>query len=109
MGYIEETGIAQQYRDVRITTIYEGTTGIQALDLVGRKLIRDMGATATTVIKQMESSPKTLRCARQRRRQRDRRSAAQAGIAALGGRLAVDRHERDGRSARRRSRARCRT
>ena len=45
MGYIEETGIAQQYRDVRITTIYEGTTGIQALDLVGRKLIRDMGAT----------------------------------------------------------------
>lgn len=54
MGYIEETGIAQQYRDVRITSIYEGTTGIQALDLVGRKLIRDMGATATVVIKQME-------------------------------------------------------
>ncbi|MDQ2865969.1 MAG: acyl-CoA dehydrogenase [Candidatus Eremiobacteraeota bacterium] len=54
MGYVEETGIAQQYRDVRITTIYEGTTGIQALDLVGRKLIRDMGATATVVIKQME-------------------------------------------------------
>ncbi len=47
MGYIEETGIAQQYRDVRITTIYEGTTGIQSLDLVGRKLLRDMGATAT--------------------------------------------------------------
>ena len=57
-GYIEETGIAQQYRDVRITTIYEGTTGIQALDLVGRKLIRDMGATATTVGKQMEKSAK---------------------------------------------------
>jgi len=55
MGYIEETGIAQQYRDVRITTIYEGTTGIQALDLVGRKLIRDMGATATAVIAQMRS------------------------------------------------------
>ena len=49
MGYIEETGIAQQYRDVRIITIYEGTTGIQALDLIGRKLIRDMGATATAV------------------------------------------------------------
>ena len=49
MGYIEETGIAQQYRDVRIITIYEGTTGIQALDLVGRKLIRDMGATATKI------------------------------------------------------------
>ncbi len=58
MGYVEETGIAQQYRDVRITTIYEGTTGIQALDLVGRKLIRDMGATATTVIKDMEKSAK---------------------------------------------------
>lgn len=54
MGYVEETGIAQQYRDVRITTIYEGTTGIQALDLVGRKLIRDMGSTATAVLKQME-------------------------------------------------------
>jgi alkylation response protein AidB-like acyl-CoA dehydrogenase len=58
MGYVEETGIAQQYRDVRITTIYEGTTGIQALDLVGRKLIRDMGASATTVIKEMEKAAK---------------------------------------------------
>jgi 3-(methylthio)propanoyl-CoA dehydrogenase len=57
-GYIEETGIAQQYRDVRITTIYEGTTGIQALDLVGRKLIRDMGATATKVLKDMEKFAK---------------------------------------------------
>jgi alkylation response protein AidB-like acyl-CoA dehydrogenase len=55
MGYVEETGIAQQYRDVRITTIYEGTTGIQALDLVGRKLIRDMGSTATAVIKKMQT------------------------------------------------------
>ncbi len=58
MGYVEETGIAQQYRDVRITTIYEGTTGIQALDLVGRKLVRDMGATATAVIKRMEADAK---------------------------------------------------
>jgi acyl-CoA dehydrogenase len=56
IGYIEETGIAQQYRDVRITTIYEGTTGIQALDLVGRKLAQDMGATATRVIKQMQET-----------------------------------------------------
>jgi alkylation response protein AidB-like acyl-CoA dehydrogenase len=54
MGFIEETGIAQQYRDVRITAIYEGTTGIQALDLVGRKLIRDMGATATSAIGKMK-------------------------------------------------------
>jgi alkylation response protein AidB-like acyl-CoA dehydrogenase len=53
IGYVEETGIAQQYRDVRITTIYEGTTGIQALDLVGRKIAQDMGATATAVIAQM--------------------------------------------------------
>jgi len=60
MGYIEETGIAQQYRDVRITSIYEGTTGIQALDLVGRKLIRDMGTTATSVIKQMKKAIATL-------------------------------------------------
>jgi alkylation response protein AidB-like acyl-CoA dehydrogenase len=58
MGYIEETGIAQQYRDVRIITIYEGTTGIQALDLVGRKLLRDMGASAMAVGKKMEAVAK---------------------------------------------------
>ncbi len=56
IGYVEETGIAQQLRDVRITTIYEGTTGIQALDLVGRKLAQDMGATATRIIKQMQET-----------------------------------------------------
>jgi alkylation response protein AidB-like acyl-CoA dehydrogenase len=44
MGFIEETGAAQILRDVRITTIYEGTTGIQANDLIGRKLARDAGA-----------------------------------------------------------------
>ena len=38
MGYIEETGVAQHYRDIRIAPIYEGTNGIQAMDLVGRKL-----------------------------------------------------------------------
>lgn len=43
MGFVEETGAAQIYRDARITTIYEGTTGIQAQDLAGRKLIRDKG------------------------------------------------------------------
>jgi alkylation response protein AidB-like acyl-CoA dehydrogenase len=58
MGYIEETGIAQQYRDVRIITIYEGTTSIQALDLIGRKLLRDMGATATRVGKQVDAVAK---------------------------------------------------
>jgi len=44
MGFIEETGIAQYMRDARILPIYEGTTGIQALDLMGRKLMRDKGA-----------------------------------------------------------------
>jgi alkylation response protein AidB-like acyl-CoA dehydrogenase len=43
MGFIEETGSAQHYRDARILTIYEGTTGIQALDLVGRKTLFDKG------------------------------------------------------------------
>jgi len=54
MGYVEETGIAQVYRDVRITTIYEGTTGIQANDLIGRKLIRDGGETLTTVLNDID-------------------------------------------------------
>jgi alkylation response protein AidB-like acyl-CoA dehydrogenase len=61
MGYVEETGIAQQYRDVRITPIYEGTTGIQAMDLVGRKLIRDMGSTATATIARMKTFAKELK------------------------------------------------
>ncbi len=50
MGFIEETGAAQHLRDARITTIYEGTTGIQAMDLVGRKIAREGGATAKAVI-----------------------------------------------------------
>ena len=50
MGFIEETGAAQHYRDQRITPIYEGTTGIQAMDLIGRKLVRDGGAMNARVI-----------------------------------------------------------
>jgi acyl-CoA dehydrogenase len=50
MGFIEETGAAQYLRDARITSIFEGTTGIQANDLVGRKVARDGGATAQTVL-----------------------------------------------------------
>ncbi|MCJ8323120.1 MAG: acyl-CoA dehydrogenase [Rhizobiales bacterium] len=46
MGFIEEAGAAQHYRDARIASIYEGTNGIQAMDLVGRKLKMDNGATA---------------------------------------------------------------
>jgi hypothetical protein len=49
MGFIEETGAAQHYRDARIITIYEGTTGIQANDLIGRKTARDGGSTARAV------------------------------------------------------------
>jgi 3-(methylthio)propanoyl-CoA dehydrogenase len=50
MGYVEDTGAAQYWRDSRITTIYEGTTGIQANDLVGRKIIRDGGAAANQLL-----------------------------------------------------------
>jgi len=55
MGYIEETGAAQHLRDARITTIYEGTTGIQANDLIGRKTARDGGAMARSVAEQIEA------------------------------------------------------
>jgi hypothetical protein len=50
MGFVEETGAAQYLRDARITTIYEGTTGIQANDLIGRKVAFEKGATALAVI-----------------------------------------------------------
>lgn len=50
MGFIEETGAAQHYRDARILTIYEGTTAIQANDFVGRKTVRDGGATAKAIL-----------------------------------------------------------
>ena len=53
MGYIEETGAAQYYRDARILAIYEGTTAIQANDLIGRKTLRDGGATARQLIAQV--------------------------------------------------------
>jgi alkylation response protein AidB-like acyl-CoA dehydrogenase len=60
MGFIEETGAAQYLRDARITAIYEGTTGIQAADLVGRKIGFEKGATATAVIAQMRADAKAL-------------------------------------------------
>lgn len=53
MGFIEETGAAQHYRDARITTIYEGTTGIQAMDLIGRKVGGERGATMRAVLADM--------------------------------------------------------
>jgi len=54
MGYIEETGAAQHFRDARITTIYEGTSGIQANDLIGRKMQRDNGAAALAVVAELK-------------------------------------------------------
>ena len=55
MGFIEETGAAQHQRDARITTIYEGTTGIQANDLIGRKLARDGGTAMKGLLAQMRA------------------------------------------------------
>jgi 3-(methylthio)propanoyl-CoA dehydrogenase len=60
MGYIEETGAAQHYRDARIITIYEGTTGIQANDLIGRKTARDGGKVASAVIAEMRALNREL-------------------------------------------------
>lgn len=54
MGYVEETGAAQHFRDARITTIYEGTTGIQANDLIGRKFIGDNGSGMKDLLNQIE-------------------------------------------------------
>ncbi len=60
MGYIEETGAAQYYRDAKILTIYEGTTAIQANDLVGRKTARDGGQTAKAIAGQIEATETAL-------------------------------------------------
>jgi hypothetical protein len=50
LGYMEEAGVAQLLRETRVHSIYEGTTGVQAMDLVGRKLVRDRGATAKALL-----------------------------------------------------------
>lgn len=60
MGFIEETGAAQYYRDARILTIYEGTTAIQANDLVGRKTARDGGQNALAIAAQIEKTEAEL-------------------------------------------------
>jgi hypothetical protein len=73
MGFIEETGAAQHLRDARITTIYEGTTAIQANDLIGRKIAREQGATALAVIAEMRAVAAGL----------------DGNLAALGARLSV--------------------
>ena len=60
MGFIEETGAAQHYRDARITAIYEGTTGIQANDLIGRKVLREQGSTMHLLIGRMNRTAADL-------------------------------------------------
>jgi alkylation response protein AidB-like acyl-CoA dehydrogenase len=61
MGFIEETGAAQHYRDARILPIYEGTNAIQALDLVGRKIVRDGGQAAGELTAEMTASAEAAR------------------------------------------------
>ena len=61
MGFIEETGAAQYYRDARILPIYEGTTAIQANDLVGRKTLRDGGAVAQSLLREIDETVAALK------------------------------------------------
>ena len=82
MGFIEETGAAQYVRDVRITTIYEGTTGIQANDLIGRKLGRDRGVAVNALISDMERELTALATAGQPLAEATRQ-AALAAVARL--------------------------
>ncbi|WP_019140275.1 acyl-CoA dehydrogenase [Noviherbaspirillum massiliense] len=77
MGFIEETGAAQYYRDARILPIYEGTTAIQANDLVGRKTVRDGGATAKSILVQV------------RRTEEELAASSSADMAAIRARLAA--------------------
>ncbi|WP_027856440.1 acyl-CoA dehydrogenase family protein [Marinobacterium jannaschii] len=63
MGYIEETGAAQHFRDARILPIYEGTNAIQALDLVGRKTIFDKGEAGAAVLSEIEATVEGLKAA----------------------------------------------
>ena len=62
MGYVEETGVAQFWRDVRVTAIYEGTNGIQAMDLVGRKMM-DGGEAAYRLLEEVQAGAETARTA----------------------------------------------
>jgi 3-(methylthio)propanoyl-CoA dehydrogenase len=83
MGYIEETGAAQTLRDVRITTIYEGTTGIQSNDLIGRKFGRDGGAALRAFIDEMQQSLSGLQT--EHAVAAKVRDAAQGAVERLGG------------------------
>ncbi|MGB0843616.1 MAG: acyl-CoA dehydrogenase [Alphaproteobacteria bacterium] len=63
MGFIEETGAAQYYRDARILPIYEGTNGVQALDLMGRKTFKDQGAATRLMLDKMNNTHARLQAA----------------------------------------------
>ena len=63
MGFIEETGAAQHMRDARILPIYEGTNGIQAMDLVGRKFLRDGGSSAKELLTELAGTVAELKAA----------------------------------------------
>src|SRR5689334_24712445 len=60
MGFIEETGAAQHYRDARITSIYEGTNGIQSIDLVTRKLAANGGASVWSLLAELDATIKQI-------------------------------------------------
>ncbi|WP_429949809.1 acyl-CoA dehydrogenase [Comamonas sediminis] len=78
MGFIEETGAAQHYRDAKILTIYEGTTAIQANDLVGRKTARDGGQAARGIASQIEQTEHALKAGSSAAAQAFARALAQA-------------------------------
>jgi len=60
MGYVEETGSAQHYRDARITTIYEGTTSVQGLDLTGRKTLADNGEALEQLLNEIQATAEAM-------------------------------------------------
>ncbi len=91
MGFIEETGAAQHYRDARIAPIYEGTNGIQAMDLAGRKLSLAGGAGMTQMLAEMRETAVLLHAQRQCRDPRGA-SSRRAGDRCLG---ALDRADEE--------------
>ena len=90
MGFIEETGAAQHFRDARITTIYEGTTGIQANDLVGRKMQRDGGASAKSALGEIRAIEAQLAAEARRVRHPPQGRVSRRGRRREGGDLAAD-------------------
>ena len=75
MGFIEETGAAQHYRDARIAAIYEGTNGIQAIDLVTRKLPLEGGKTVAAYLDELRATVERREGEQRAGLRRDRRAA----------------------------------